>query len=168
MNRVSFSNDSGECLTMSQKRNTNICYCKIEVEQMVLSATNFNGIEISFLNGIYAFCIVQQQNDQYLLLKPLNHNMSNHGIFKVFIKKLPGYSKNDKIISGGEIYIYDNIIKLWNLKSGGFSVDTDFDERSEKFNIRVLNLPAHLFVKIKYVPHVFPEHNSRGSVEVHK
>lgn len=160
---MSFESSSDENLA-SVKRNTNICYSKIELEQTVIYATNFNGTDISFLKGVYAFCIVQQNIDQYLLLKPLNHNESNHGIFTLFLNKIPDYSREDKIISGGEIYIYDNIIQSWNLKSGGFSLGTDFDERSENFNIRILNLPAHLFVKIKHVKTIFPEHNSRGSV----
>lgn len=94
-------------------------------------------IDLRALDGMYAYCIVEQINltqvrKQYLLVAPLIDYQSNHGLFHLHCKRLPDFKETGMqttIIAGGEI-IFDaqNVSFRWNLKSDSFSRRTRFNE----------------------------------------
>jgi hypothetical protein len=88
------------------------------------------------LTGLYAFCIIQDESaEQYLVLKSLEKFQSNHSVLARFARiGVYGQAlKTAQVVCGGEILFLDNQLVSWNLKSGGYSENTRFDERSPLF-----------------------------------
>lgn len=115
--------------------------------------------DLNTLDGAYAYCIVQQTlgntQKQYLLLSPLKNHDSNHGLFRLLYKKIPGFSANNtQILAGGEmIFDVQNSKLCWNLKSLEFSHNSEFNEdlctpELLKANIDRLWLPSHSYLSI--------------------
>lgn len=138
-------------------------------------------INLSNLDGIYAFCLVEssfetkedirdpssalrvlsptvwgEENNvnaiyekrQYLLINPLINHESNHGLFALFVKKLPS---RGKIIAGGEILFSNGKIVTWNLKSEGYSKNGKFNQSHPDFekNLDLLWLPKDNYQSIE-------------------
>lgn len=107
---------------------------------------------LAALSGLYAFCLANTNNgEQYLLLKTLDRYESNHGIFDVFLKKIPGYSQQSmQIIAGGEIAFRRGEIITWIVRSFQFSKGGVFDESHPSFNenLKRLWLPRSAYQSI--------------------
>lgn len=105
-------------------------------------------VDLSDLSGMYAYCLVQsEQGQQYLLVNPLITYQSNHGLFILFLKKLP---EKTNVIAAGEILFFNSKIMAWNLKSMGFSQNTGLDESNPNFeeNRKHLWLPQAKYQSI--------------------
>lgn len=105
-------------------------------------------VDLSNLSGVYAYCLAQsKQGQQYLLVNPLKEYESNHGLFTLFLKRLP---EEANIIAAGEIQFFDSTIITWNLKSMGFSQNIGLDESNPHFyeNRKRLWLPQAKYQSI--------------------
>ncbi|MDF1646007.1 MAG: hypothetical protein P1U61_03355 [Legionellaceae bacterium] len=131
-----------ECVTSS---NTNVCFFHSQC-----------------VSGTYAFCLVEATDNcpmsgkkaQYLLLKTLDNGNSNHSVLSSFLRlgKFSNAFRDGHIICGGEIQFNQGVIIAWNLKSGGYSVHTEFDEIENihfKNACEKLWLPNDLYTSIK-------------------
>ena len=101
--------------------------------QDALSSTDMTYFNISSIYGMCAFLLIEDMSggNQYLLLKRLeDKHQSNHSILAKYLRlnKLGYGLDNPNILCGGEIVIENGVLKNWNLKSGGFSVGSDYDE----------------------------------------
>jgi hypothetical protein len=156
-------------------RENHMCYVALETDgtlgahkkRINLSAKKAMEINTPFVfSGSYAFLIGREgsSKQQFLLLKPFDKQESNHGAFLAYKRNIPGYSPtsdNLQIIAGGEITFHQGAIYSWNLKSGGFSQGSEFDERiahltkdnSRKFHecIKDLWLPIDRYKSINQI-----------------
>lgn len=91
---------------------------------------------IASLHGKCAFILmrVNQGNSdekQYLLLKRLDKSQeSNHSVLEMYLKRNKFNISYDsfKILCGGEIVITKSNVSTWNIKSGHYSVKSEFDQ----------------------------------------
>lgn len=125
------------------------------------------------IDGIYAFCLVEHQisdsNDkkQSIMLNPLKEYESNHGLFSLFVKRLPLAPNQIKatIIAGGEIAFENGDLTHWNLKSAAFSKHSPFDEANALFksNLLTIMIPSDLYIYLKDISSVQERSNPDGS-----
>ncbi len=92
-----------------------------------------NYIDLRFFSGLFAFLIFRDQHGkQFLTIKRLDNYESNHSVLHLFAKRgrFGDGLKTAKIICGGEVVLNQGQIERWNLKSGGYSQNSEFDENN--------------------------------------
>lgn len=87
--------------------------------------------DIRFFSGVFAFLIFKDEHGgQFLAIKRLDNYESNHSVLCSFARRgrFGDELKTAKAICGGEIVLNQGCIESWNLKSGGYSQNNEFDE----------------------------------------
>lgn len=95
------------------------------------SSLSIDSFDIRYLSGVFAFLVLKDnKGDQHLAIKRLDDYESNHAVIHMFAKKgrFGEVFKSAQVLCGGEIFFIKGVIKKWNLKSGGYSRNTEFDE----------------------------------------
>ena len=114
--------------------------------------SNHQAIKLAELVGLYTYCLVETNvGIQYLMLNELNGHQSNHGLFNLHLRRLPGFNPSTmRIIAGGEIEFLNGEIIKWNLKSQTFSLGGEFDQSNPNFatNRERLYLPQNKYQTI--------------------
>lgn len=132
---------------------------------VISSSPKINKFNKNILSGKFAFIILTNNDKQYLVFKRLEDYQSNHGVLPTFVKlgKFGRFLKRATILCGGEIVFKEGSIHYWNLKSGAFSLGTEFDEKiSTNFEnkITTLWLPRD---KFRYIHESDKTYNSKFS-----
>ena len=136
---------------------------KTLIEDALSSSNQMNYFKISSLYGMCAFVLIKDisSEKQYLLLKKLQgSHESNHSALKLYLnpKKLGKDLGKTIILCGGEIVIDKGVLKSWNLRSGGFSLGSEYDEVKikefgyENSAVQSLWLPKNCFRFIESYP----------------
>lgn len=95
------------------------------------SDRNMNYLDIRFFSGVFGFLIFKDnQGDQFLAIKRLDNYESNHSVLSLFARRgrFGEKLKTAKAICGGEVVLNQGCIERWNLKSGGYSQNNEFNE----------------------------------------
>lgn len=95
------------------------------------SGHHINYLDLRFFSGVFAFLIFKdEQDNQFLAIKRLDNYESNHSVLSLFARRgrFGDELKTANVICGGEVVLYQGCIEHWNLKSGGYSQNSEFDE----------------------------------------
>ena len=88
-------------------------------------------LDIRFFSGVFAFLVFKdEQGNQFLAIKRLDDYESNHSVLSLYARRgrFGDELKTSKVICGGEVFLNKGCIEQWNLKSGGYSQNSEFDE----------------------------------------
>lgn len=144
------------------------------VDKSLNIGKSFDYVDVQFFSGMFAYILFKNKNDeQYLAIKRLDNFQSNHSVLCMFAKngKFGAELKEARVICGGEIFFNRGVIEYWNLKSGGYSLDNEFDEnRNPNIQKSISNLwlaNKGKFISIKEVEHDLPKkYTPKGSLRV--
>ena len=169
-NGVSTHNTNSDVVKIERLRSS--AYLELNIERQLtgeLRAFNAKTVPIDScaLSGLYAYGLVTTDTQgQYLLLNPLKDYDSNHGLFELFLKKLPGYSPEKMhIIAGGEVVFSNREIISWNLKSACYSKGGRFDQANNHLsaNLELLWLPLEKYQPMDIAENYAKFFSRRGS-----